>query len=320
MYYQENVPSVLILTYARQANCITILTKLIEYGCKRIYLYLDAPKNAEVLTSQTLFLKRLMDKKFIPYDVRLEIKKSESNQGIAVSMINALDWFFAQESEGIVLEDDLEFGKSFLSFTSAMLLRFRSDKDVLMISGNRYSSPQSQGDIAWCNYPQTWGWAAWKRSWEVLRSIYLEKISLSSFSLTSPRNNFWTMGAYYVAQGAVDTWDIPIANFMIKSGLFTVLPPVNLVSNVGNDEFATHTKDFSFPMAYPIFELNETAIEALPAMDYRRESASLENRFLERNVFHISFYHLFLPIKYIFTKKSPNDLKTRLIEFDKAIN
>lgn len=309
----KEIPSALILTYARQRNCLAILNSLIMNGCKKIYIYLDAPKTPEVHVEQNILLSRLADRSFIPDDVILEVKQSEKNKGIAISMVNSLDWFFAQETEGVILEDDLKFSKGFLYFASTMLSRFRDEDEVMMISGNRYSESINGNKISWCNYPQTWGWATWRRSWRVLRKAYFDEISLSSFSLISPRNNFWTMGAHYVAQGAVDTWDIPIANYMIKSRLFTVLPPQNLVSNIGDDNFATHTKVSQFPIRFPIFDVKAVVDQNIVNSENRNKLSKRENRFLEKRIFHIKFYHLFLPIKFLFTKKNrQNSLAKRL--------
>lgn len=311
MEIKGKVPSALILTYARRQNCLSILNTLITNGCKTIYLYIDAPKTHEVFLEQDLLVKGIEEEGFIPTDVTLKVKRSETNKGVAISMINSLNWFFTDESEGIILEDDLRFGKSFLSFSASMLSRFRDDNQVMMISGNRYTDSLNRNEISWCNYPQTWGWATWSRSWRILKRVYFDEINLSSFSLVSPRDNFWSMGAHYVAQGYVDTWDIPIANYMIKNGLFTVIPPLNLVSNIGNDEFATHTKESRFPIGYPIY-MNEFVSQHPVNTRDRRKLAPRENRFLEKKVFQIKLYHLFLPIKFLFTRKAKTKLINRL--------
>jgi hypothetical protein len=56
---------------------------------------------------------------------------------------------------------------------------------------------------------------------------------------------YWRAGARRALQGRVDVWDTALASFLIENNFQTILPPIPLVTNIGNDEFATHTKESS---------------------------------------------------------------------------
>lgn len=307
---REN-PSALVLSYARKDNCLRIIEKLHDYKCKSLYLYLDGPKTPEIEHSQNLLLTELKKLGGVGGNP-IKVKRSPLNNGIAVSMIKALDWFFSHEESGIILEDDLDFGVSFISFIKESLNRFINDEKVVIVSGNRYSRSLDSSSIAWCNYPQTWGWATWSRGWATLKKAYAQPISLSSFSVTSPARNFWAMGTNYVIRGTVDTWDIPLAFLMRQQELLTILPPNNLVANLGNDLFATHTNSNNFPIGFPYFEIDPSKIHYSNSDDFRSQSTKKENRYLEKYVFKIKKRHILLPIKFLLDQDYGQSLESRL--------
>ena len=67
---------------------------------------------------------------------------------------------------------------------------------------------------------------------------------------------YWARIFEKVYQGGIDTWDYPWTfSCWVQSGL-TVLPNVNLVSNIGFDGDATHTKAAGSKIAkIPVYEI-----------------------------------------------------------------
>jgi hypothetical protein len=101
---------------------------------------------------------------------------------------------------------------------------------------------------------------------------------------------FFLAGALRVEVGIVDTWDLPLAYEMYSQKKMCVLPPVNLVSNIGTDDYATHTTHNRFPINYPIRELNEFK---LPSVKELKDASRTTNRFLENEIFRIRKRHYF---------------------------
>ena len=52
---------------------------------------------------------------------------------------------------------------------------------------------------------------------------------------------YWLEGARRAYQGYVDVWDTALVALINSGPFFTLLPPTNLISNIGNDSVATHT-------------------------------------------------------------------------------
>lgn len=305
-------PAALVLTYARTGNCLKLVDDLRLSGCREIFIFIDGGRTSSINNSQRQLLNTLGNG---ISGLRIHIRKSPINRGIALSMISALDWFFDNRNEGIILEDDLQISEAFLPFTSLMLNLFESDETVAMISGNNYrSSKPSELAITWSNYPQTWGWATWKRSWIKLRDAYESPIEFRDFLNFSSRRSFWAIGANNVKRGLIDTWDIPIAESMKKQGLYSIIPPKNLVTNVGNDPFATHTNHANFPMGFPIGNLNINELKWSESFTDRKTISLIYDTFLEDKVFKIKPKHSLLLFKELMVCNRKNSLAQAIKE------
>jgi hypothetical protein len=111
-------------------------------------------------------------------------------------------------------------------------------------------------------------------------------------NLLNRRYLFWATGGNRALTGKVDTWDTQLAfEFMVQEKL-CLLPPVNLISNIGNDEVASHTKNTNFSMNLKIGSL-ETNSYSINKPD--KTSLFKYNTLLEKKVFKIKWHHLFLP-------------------------
>ena len=92
-----------------------------------------------------------------------------------------------------------------------------------------------------------WGWASWKRAWNDYDkdlSGYQEADVYQQFlkTLSEPLlAEAWTQIFIDLKAGKIDTWDyqLTITNFF-NNGL-SIIPNVNLISNIGFGADATHT-------------------------------------------------------------------------------
>ena len=66
--------------------------------------------------------------------------------GCGKGVSEAISWFFQNEKEGIILEDDDLPHKDFFVFCETMLKRYRYNNNVLTISGNNFQNGIKRGD------------------------------------------------------------------------------------------------------------------------------------------------------------------------------
>ena len=285
----------LIIGYSRSAGISNLLERLTEGGVRNIYIAIDGPRNLTDRLEQEK-IKREIENYSTKLDIR--ILQRDVNLGAAAGVITAIDWFFSHETMGIILEDDLQISKDFYVYAKNALDKYKNDNDVWMISGTQHLPDLGDSKKTnWTNYPMIWGWAGWSQKWDVMRTSLLEYKSVTIKNLLDPKYLFWAIGANRALSGKVDAWDIPLAFEFKYQKKLSLLPPVNLISNIGNDEFATNTIVKNEFMHQKIQDLGN-------GFQYSEKPLSnklLEyNTFLEKKVFKITKRHILLPYYSLF--------------------
>ena len=196
----------------------------------------------------------------------------EENLGCRRAVSGALDWFFAHEECGIVLEDDCVPDPSFFQFADETLHRFAHDERVMLISGIYpvLGGYKNSNSYLFSRYVDCWGWASWRRAWHLydhdmaLWPALRDTAWLSSIGGGSRLFVRYWRGIFDAAySGAIDSWAYRwLFSCWAQHGL-AVVPAYNLVQNIGFGSNATHTFDggsslakadlqqMSFPLVHP---------------------------------------------------------------------
>lgn len=221
---------------------------------------------AEKVAATRAIIKR------VDWDCEVLTNFSEDNLGCKRRVSSGIDWIFEQVEEAIILEDDCLPDPSFFRFCEEMLERYRDDKRIGVISGDNFQFGQRRnGDSYYFSkYVHIWGWATWRDRWVDTYDVALAKWprirdeSWLADMLGSEREAvYWQKILDRVHRGEIDTWDYQwvFANWL--DSRMTVLPAVNMISNIGFDANATHTTGvsdladlprnaLSFPLTHPL--------------------------------------------------------------------
>jgi hypothetical protein len=204
-----------------------------------------------------------------PCDVKTLFR--ERNLGCKQAVSQAIDWFFDQEEEGIILEDDCVPDQSFFRFCDELLEHYRHNDRVALISGDNFQFGRRYGDSSYyfSRYVHIWGWASWRRTWryydrnasawpEFGKRRGLEQV------LGSRRREirYWRRVFDAVHAGKIDTWDYQLNLAVWSRNMITILPQLNLVENIGFAPDATRTtgdskfanlasQEMEFPLRHP---------------------------------------------------------------------
>ncbi len=222
---------------------------------------------------------------------------SDVNLGCKRRVASGLDWLFQNATEAIILEDDCLPEASFFPYCEALLDRYRHDERVMHIAGNNFGvDTQAFGECSYgfTSFPQVWGWATWRRAWrhfDVAMSAWPSfRRSRELGELPVPRLlrgrqlRRWE-DAY---SNRVDTWDFQWHFAVMRRHGLAAVPRRNLVTNIGFDLDATHTRDTSsdkanlphhaigFPLVHP------EKVRAEPALDVLFSSRMLGGSFASR--------------------------------------
>ena len=214
------------------------------------------------------------------------------NLGCRKAVSGAIDWFFASEPEGIILEDDCLPNADFFRFAETLLDRFRDDERVMTIAAQHFHrhAHTPSNSYFFSRYNHCWGWASWRRAWQ----YYDHEMSLwpylreTDWLLSIGDGNrffrdYWTQIFDLVHAGKVDTWDYQWTfSCWAQSGL-AVLPSRNLVTNLGFGAEATHTSKTNTIQANLPLETLDFPLRHPPAMI--RDVVA--DRWSDRNLFGI---------------------------------
>ncbi|TGL37124.1 hypothetical protein [Leptospira perdikensis] len=239
---------VLLIGFNRPDLAEVTLNRIVEYNPSKIYFAVDGARSDKPKEAAKVLEVRNLLKK-IPNSIPTEIRFSDQNQGCRLGVSSAISWFFENEEMGVILEDDCFPDLSFFSFCEELLLRYKDDPKVGMISGVNffYNQITLKESYFYSKYFHIWGWATWRRAWSGYKSDQLKISEIDSvlkkyFSGTRARKT-WKFWIEESSIGKVDTWDHQWSYHNWKEGRISIMPSKNLVQNLGFREDGTHTID-----------------------------------------------------------------------------
>ena len=189
---------------------------------------------------------------------------SEANLGCRKRVSSGLDWAFRHVEQAIILEDDCLPHPSFFYYCEALLDRYREDRRVMVISGNNFQDGQQRTNDSYyfSKYNHCWGWATWRSAWEhwefdAQRWIDFRNAGLMHSVCNDPcEAKYWTDAFDKLFfEKTLDIWDYAWTFACWSQSGLTVLPSVNLVSNIGFGSEATHTFGNSIYSNMPTHEI-----------------------------------------------------------------
>lgn len=312
----KNPLACLIICYSRPEGLSRILNSLVEQGVGQIYISIDGPRNNKDISNQ-IEIERIIKRFEVTYSRKILLKKNSNNLGAATAIVTAIDWFFKYEEMGAILEDDLAISTELLGFLSTALIDFEGDENVWLISANNFLIQDEENpERIFSHYPLIWGWATWRNKWNVMRESIISPSLRLEFPFPSKEFQFWWTGTIKAVLRKVDAWDILLAFKMYTDRRITVLPEVNLVTNIGNDSVATNTFVQEFPLDFPISKINGRLSRNTHVNDDKADEVDI---FLEKNVYKIKSRHKFLVLREVVSGRyhqALNALPERKIRFN----
>ncbi len=246
---------VLLCTFNRPQQTQRVFEAIARCQPKHLLISSDGPRahiNGEIeLVERT---RAIIGQVNWPCDIRT--RYSNHNHGCRIQMAESINWAFEQFEELIILEDDCLPDDSFFPFCAELLNRFAGDPRVMMISGDNFQpQPRSVFSYYFSKYSHIWGWATWRRAWKYFdleMRTWPENRNqawLNRWSTNQAERNYWCDVFDRQHQGQIDTWDYSWAYACWANNGWTILPELNLVSNIGFGSQATHTCDVESSLA-----------------------------------------------------------------------
>ena len=278
--------AVLIVGYSRCDSMINIIEIVLAGIPSKLYIALDGAKDESAKLAQIEILESLEKFKACT-DVPIKVLQRTENLGSGAGVISAVDWFFEHETQGIVLEDDLVVDENFFIYMNKAISILKTQPRALLASGTRLNSKYSN-EVTLCSYPIVWGWATTRDKWKLMNDQIFSKNSYRNIEGSLSEKTFWITGKKRALKSRIDAWDIPLATGMRANGFETLVPPVNLVTNIGFDRNASHTSKMQWP-------LNLDRAQSLPVLiqlDESKFKKKENDELMRREVFRISFTNI----------------------------
>jgi hypothetical protein len=204
---------------------------------KKLFIIADGPRTpAETfLCEQTRAIVENID-----WSCEIHKNYAGRNLGLKERISSGLNWFFENVEQGIILEDDCLPHQSFFRFANEMLERYKNDERIMMISGDNFLPDFNIAEsYLFSKYFSIWGWATWRRAWKKydvtikewgvpenkkkLKKIYTQKYMINHVSKLFDE----------IYSGKLVTWDVQWLYACLMNDGLSIVPRVNLISNIG---------------------------------------------------------------------------------------
>jgi hypothetical protein len=240
-----NTTPILFVVFNRPETTIKVFDAIRQARPQQLFVAADGPRTERPGEAEKCAETR---KIAIAVDWPCEVKTlfREHNLGCRKAVSSAVNWFFENVEEGIILEDDCLPHPDFFRFCNELLDYYRHDERVMHISGNNFQFGRKRGEASYyfSRYAHIWGWASWRRAWQYYDA------DLKSLDITVLKNTF-SSGRMInrwmeILQKVKDrnpyfnTWDFQWSYKLFEHKGLAVTPNVNMISNIGFGS-GTHT-------------------------------------------------------------------------------
>jgi len=240
--------AVLFLVFNRLDTTEQVFHAIRQAKPPRLYIAADGARANKQGEARNVQAVRDYIMQNIDWECEVKTLFRDQNLGCKYAVSGAITWFFDHEEQGIILEDDCLPSQSFFWYCEELLERYEDDKSVYLVSGDS-RGPDSFGmreDYGFCRYPMIWGWASWASVWknydpELLDWPQQRKSLPPSISTYKSTVIFWRNIFERLHNGKIDTWDYQFSYLLLKNGGKSIVPKVNLITNIGFGVEATHT-------------------------------------------------------------------------------
>ncbi len=269
---------VVIIAFNRPAFARELLGIVRDARPSRLYLVADGPR-ADRPEDVDLCAEVRREFEMVDWECDVTRLYSDVNRGCEATVELGLDAVFAAEERAIILEDDCFPDASFFPYATTLLERFQDDQRIWHIAGDAHflsSSLFNDDSYAFTTYAGIWGWATWARAWHLHRSEFPRDHAGMQGTAGAPVRAEYPEPAAGVlvsaaaanhyrhvastTDGEAYGWDSHWWLTVAHHGGLSVTPALNLVSNVGWGEGATHTRStrsaapavtMPFPLRHP---------------------------------------------------------------------
>lgn len=240
---------VALIIFNRPDSTVRVLEAIASAKPEKLFVIADGPRPNRTDDQEKCAAARDVIRQ-VNWDCQVSTNYSEYNLGCGLRPATGINWVFDNVEEAIILEDDCLPHPGFFPYCEELLERYREDERVMMIGGVNFlgelKSPFQS--YYFSRFGSSWGWASWKRAWRLydyemkLWPTVRDAGLLEQLFLDPIHCRYWKeIFQKTYESNTNDVWDYQwLLACWINSG-YRIFPEVNLISNIGFRDDATHT-------------------------------------------------------------------------------
>ncbi len=282
---------VLLLIFNRPEKTAQVFAEIRKAQVPVLYIAADGPRPE--VSGEVDLCERTRTEVLDNIDWPCEMKTlfRTENLGCRSAVSSAIDWFFSEVAEGIILEDDCLPHPDFFRFCSEMLDFYRDNPAIMHIGGSNFQMgcKRGTGSYYFSRYAHIWGWATWRRAWELYDVKmdrypgFVKRNAIASIFPGEKEQKRWLelLKQVYTENKHFNTWDFQW-NFALWANYgLAIIPNRNLVTNIG--EGGTHRDSLRY-LSQELFEMDNPIIHPLDiAPDVEADRLTFKN-FFDENI------------------------------------
>ena len=248
--------AVVLIIFNRPNTTKKVFEMIRQFKPSQLLVIADGPRpHFPTDVEKCLATRKILEQ--VDWNCQVLKNYSDKNLGTKRRISSGLNWVFDQVEEAIILEDDCLPHPSFFPFCEELLDKYRHDQRIMTISGNNFQFGRRRTEYSYyfSRYALIWGWATWRRAWQdndidmkhwvsVRDGNWLRDILDDSRAV-----RYWSRIFQNCYDGKINSWAFTWTFTSWIQHALSILPNVNLVSNIGFSADACNTRDIYSPFA-----------------------------------------------------------------------
>jgi hypothetical protein len=302
-----------LFVYNRPKHTLKTLDALAQNDLasqSELFVFCDGPKNkANSKTLEAIKQVRALVKSE-PWCKKVTVYESETNKGLADSIVEGVTQIVNQFGKIIVLEDDIVMAKGFLAYMNRALNLYEYEDKVMHIGSYLpyTNSMSSLPETFFSRFMSCWGWGTWKSAWD--KAEWDAKALYEKISAPKTRYEFNLEGVLNYHEQLEDnirvrikTWAIMwFSSVFLNNGL-CLSPKVSLTDNIGLDGSGEHCEVQDNPAH---FNKNQYITVSSILINESKKGKTYLKRYYKYGIdssFKVRFKNIYVAFRYKLIKK-----------------
>lgn len=226
---KSSVP-ILLLVFNRPDTTQVVFDSIKKIKPAKLYVSQDWPRNQK----DEILIQQVRNIFLIDRECNVQYLYRDTNLWCRDAVVWWINWFFKYEKFGIILEDDCVISADFPEFCDRCNELYADNQRIGTISWSNYikETQNSSWDYFFTSqHPLLWWWATWKDR----RQNYQHDVHVSSINKNIRKTNH----TRYLDNAVQRYWkwwyrDSNWYSLMSNKNLLTIIPSVNLITNIGH--------------------------------------------------------------------------------------